>query len=43
MSEQFVLARQQTYGDNWPYETKKGWKPKVAKVGISVAIGLKTR
>ena len=36
MAEEFVLARTHTFGDNWPYESKKGWKPKVAKVGINM-------
>lgn len=34
MSEQSVQARTHTFGENWPYESKKGWKPKVAKVRI---------
>lgn len=32
MSEQFAQARQDTFGDYWPYEQKKGWKCKVAKM-----------
>ena len=32
MSEEFVQARTHTFGGNWPYESKKGWKPKIAKV-----------
>ncbi|KAE9992468.1 hypothetical protein Vi05172_g9667 [Venturia inaequalis] len=32
MSEQFVQARLDTFGDYWPYEQKKGWKCKVAKM-----------
>ena len=33
MSEEMVAIRTRTFGDNWPNEQKKGWKPKVAKVG----------
>ncbi|QDS67909.1 hypothetical protein FKW77_008425 [Venturia effusa] len=32
MSEQFAQARLDTFGDLWPYEQKKGWKCKVAKM-----------
>jgi hypothetical protein len=32
MSDKFVLARTETFGESWPYESKKGWKPKTAKV-----------
>ncbi|KIW07687.1 uncharacterized protein PV09_01626 [Verruconis gallopava] len=32
LSEQFVQARTHTFGENWPYESRKGWKPKIAKM-----------
>lgn len=34
MSERLLAARVHTFGDVWPYEQKKGWKPKVAKVSF---------
>jgi len=34
MNEQFVEARTHTFADKWPHESKKGWKPKVAKVSV---------
>ena len=30
--ERMIEARRATYGDLWPYESKKGWKCKVAKL-----------
>jgi hypothetical protein len=33
MSEELVASRTVTFADLWPYEKKKGWKCKVAKVG----------
>lgn len=32
MSEKLAASRVATFADNWPYEGKKGWKCKVAKV-----------
>ncbi|KAL1306233.1 hypothetical protein AAFC00_004324 [Neodothiora populina] len=32
MGEEMVEARSATYGNVWPHEKKKGWKPKVKKM-----------
>ncbi len=31
-SEEMVRARRATFGDSWPYDRKKGWKPTSQKV-----------
>ena len=33
LSEELIEARTHTFGDRWPHESKKGWKPKIKKVG----------
>lgn len=37
MSDRMVESRMATFGDAWPHESKKGWKPKVKKVSLPCA------
>ncbi|KAF4554463.1 Bir1-like protein [Elsinoe fawcettii] len=32
MSEKLLTARLETFGSSWPYEKKRGWKPKAKKL-----------
>lgn len=34
MGERLAASRTATFADLWPYEDRKGWKCKVAKVGL---------